>query len=145
MAYLATKGVISKTFLERYGGVGKCFLWSTRGWFAYICLQFVKLARQHVLRNRKYAAILAPASASAGGSGKEEEKEKKEKEDALNTRNEEVRAAKKSLVGNLLWAPLALHWSLEKGLGIPKPLMSPVMLSAGAWDLFDSWNVTSLR
>ena len=124
LAYLGTKGVVSKQFLQdKFGGVGRVFIWSTRGWFAFICLAFVKLARQYVLRQRKYA----------------------EKNDNQDEKREEVRAWKKSLVGNLLWAPLALHWSLEKGLGIPKPLMSPTMLAAGAWDLFDSWNVTSLQ
>ena len=132
VAYLADKGVVSKAFVEKwFGGVGRVYIWSTRGWFAYICLAFVKLARQHVLRERKYAA---------GGEKDDDDKQKKVKE-----KREEVRAWKKSLVGNLLWAPLALHWSLEKGLGIPKPIMSPVMFAAGAWDLIDSWNVTSLQ
>lgn len=63
-------------------------------------------------------------------------------QDAAGSRAE-VRAMKKSLVGNLLWGPLALHWSVEKGIGIPKPTISCVSFLAGAWELLDQWNVTA--
>ena len=59
-------------------------------------------------------------------------------------RRAEVHAWKKSLVSNLLWAPLCLHWSLEKGLGIPSSVTSSASFLAGAWDLCDAWNITAL-
>lgn len=130
VAYLASKGIVSKRFVDRYGGIDKWYLWSTRMWFGHIILQFVKLWRQHVLRKEK-----------------EEEKgtdAQVDKEAADNARRREIRAWKKSLVSNVLWAPLCLHWSLEKGLGIPGSVTSSVSFLAGAWDLCDSWNVTAL-
>lgn len=71
-----------------------------------------------------------------------EEDEKRIEQEAL-SRKQEIRAWKKSFVSNLLWAPLCVHWSLEKGIGIPSSTTGFVSFLAGAWDLRDSWNATA--
>ncbi|KAE8154716.1 hypothetical protein BDV25DRAFT_147317 [Aspergillus avenaceus] len=123
MGFLASKGVISKKLLDRWGGIDKWYLWSTRAWFGHIFLQFFVLWRQHVLRKRKM--------------GTETSAEKRE--EALQA---EFRAWKKSLVNNTCWAPLCLHWCFEKGIGFPDNLSGVVSFIAGAWGFWDLWTAT---
>lgn len=122
VGYLASKNIVSKRFVDRWGGIDKFYLWSTRAWFGHIVLQFVLLWRQHVLRKAK-AALMS--------------QEKKEEMLAG-----EVRAWKKSLVNNLFWAPLALHWSFERGIGVPGSVTGAGGFMAGAWGFWDLWGST---
>jgi len=122
VGYLASKNIVSKRFVERWGGIDKLYLWSTRAWFGHIVLQFVVLWRQHVLRKAK-AALMS-----------------QEKKDELLAG--EVRAWKKSLVNSLFWAPLALHWSFENGIGIPGSVTGAGGFMAGAWGFWDLWAST---
>lgn len=124
VGYLASKGIVSKRFVDRWGGIDKWYLWSTRAWFGHIVLQFGVLWRQHVLRKTR-AALMS--------------QEKKE-EEALRA---EIRAWKKSLVNNLFWAPLALHWSFEKGIGVPGSVTGAGGFMAGAWGFWDLWASTA--
>ena len=54
----------------------------------------------------------------------------------------EVRAWKKSLVNSLFWAPLALHRSIENGIGIPGSVTGAGGFMAGAWGFWDLWAST---
>lgn len=133
VAYLASKGVVSKRFIEKYGGINKCYIWSTRGWFGHIFFQFFVLWRQHVLRKKRSVDSNA---ASKTGSKELESQES----DSLRA---EIRAWRKSLVNNSFWAPLCMHWCLEKGIGIPDGLHGLISFGAGAWALHDMWGATS--
>ncbi|KAI2706489.1 hypothetical protein CBS147372_400 [Penicillium roqueforti] len=134
VGYLASKGVVSKRFVDKYGGVAKWEIWSTRGWFGHIFFQFFVLWRQSVLRRQRLAAQRAAA-------GTVETKETKaEDSEALRL---EIRAWRKSMVNNVIWAPLCLHWCLEKGIGIPDSLTGLISFCAGAWSLHDCWAGTA--
>ncbi|KAJ5672098.1 hypothetical protein N7507_001225 [Penicillium longicatenatum] len=133
IAYLAGKGIVSKKWIDKYGGIDLWYIWSTRGWFGHIFFQFFVLWRQHVLRKRR----LAEKRAAAGNV--ETEEIKAEEAEALRL---EIRSWKKSLVNNTIWAPLCIHWCFEKGVGIPENLTGLVSLMAGAWGLYDSWVAT---
>ncbi|KAJ5560943.1 hypothetical protein N7535_009140 [Penicillium sp. DV-2018c] len=134
VGYLSAKGIISKRFVDKYGGRAKFDIWSTRGWFGHIFFQFFVLWRQRVLRKQRLAAQRAAAGAV-------ESKETKA-EDSEATRLE-IRAWKKSLVNNTIWAPLCLHWCVEKGLGIPDSMVGLISFGAGAWSLHDLWAATA--
>lgn len=136
VAYLAQKGVVSRRWVDKYGGVDKWYIWSTRGWFGHIFFQFFVLWRQSVLRRRRVAAQRAAATATA----ESEKSTKAEDDEALRL---EVRAWRKSLVNNAIWAPLCIHWCLEKGIGIPEHLTGLLSFFAGAWGLRDSWAATA--
>lgn len=133
VAYLASKGVVSKRFIEKYGGINKWYIWSTRGWFGHIFFQFFVLWRQHVLRQKRAAQVEAAS--------KTESKEV-HSPDSESLRAE-IRAWRKSLVNNSFWAPLCLHWCLEQGIGIPDSLHGVISFGAGAWALHDMWGATA--
>ncbi|KAL4883478.1 hypothetical protein BJY04DRAFT_184732 [Aspergillus karnatakaensis] len=120
ISFLTVKGIIPARVLDRYGGAGKWDLWSTRAWLGHIVLQYFVLWRAKVLREK----------AIAGGASKEEQ----------NRLQGEVRAWKKSLVNNLCWTPLCLHWSVDGGVGFPGQLTGVVSFCAGAWGFYDLWN-----
>jgi Peroxisomal biogenesis factor 11 (PEX11) len=134
VAYLAQKGVVSKKWIEKYGGVDRWYIWSTRGWFGHIFFEWFVLWREHVLRKRRMAAKRAAANNVETKDLKVEEAEEVRKE---------VRSWKKSLVNNTIWAPLCIHWCLEKGIGIPENLIGVISFMAGAWGLRDSWAATA--
>ncbi|KAL5336362.1 hypothetical protein BJX70DRAFT_282828 [Aspergillus crustosus] len=119
-SFLTAKGIIPARILNRYGGVGKWDLWSTRAWLGHIILQYFVLWRAKVLREK---SVVEGAS----------------KEDQVRLQGE-VRAWKKSLVNNLCWTPLCLHWSVDGGLGFPGQLTGVVSFFAGAWGFYDLWN-----
>lgn len=133
VAYLASKGVISKHFVEKYGGINKLYVWSTRGWFGHIFFQFFVLWRQHVLRNNRLQAQKTTSGTSEKGT-------KPEDNEALRM---ELRAWRKSLINNTIWAPMCLHWCFEKGIGIPDQLHGLISFMAGAWALNDLWAATA--
>ncbi|OQD76692.1 hypothetical protein PENDEC_c004G05065 [Penicillium decumbens] len=134
VAHLARKGVIPRKFVDKHGGPVKWEIWSTRGWFGHIFFQFFVLWRQHVLRKRRVAARRAVA-------GITETKETND-EDAEALRLE-IRSWRKSLVNNIFWAPLCLHWCFEKGIGVPDHLVGIISLGANIWGVCDSWAATA--
>jgi len=69
------------------------WLWSCRFWAAHVALEFVRLYRERQIRLK----------------GKEKEKAPED--------GKAVRRWWASLVMNVAYAPLTIHWSLEKGLG----------------------------
>ncbi|KAL1885197.1 hypothetical protein Plec18167_001854 [Paecilomyces lecythidis] len=137
VAYLASKNIFPKSFVERHGGINKWYLWSTRAWLGHVLLEFVRLGRELVLRKAKYQEL---------------EKIKVEEDDKTalaavqqqeEVRKQEIRAFRKSLVNNLAWAPLCIHWSVEQGIGVPPSLTGFISLIAGSWGLYDRWQATA--
>ncbi|KAJ5098064.1 Peroxisomal biogenesis factor 11 [Penicillium argentinense] len=132
VGYLAAKGIVSKRWVEKYGTLTQWDIWSTRGWFGHIFLEFFVLWRQHILRKRR----IAEKRAAAGN----DEKAFKEEESA--EIRAEIRSWRKTLVNNICWAPLCLHWCFEQGIGVPDNLVGVVSFMAGAWSLHDMWAAT---
>ncbi|PWY69133.1 hypothetical protein BO70DRAFT_390220 [Aspergillus heteromorphus CBS 117.55] len=132
VAFLASKGVVSKRWIQRWGGVDAWYIWSTRAWLGHIVLQFGVLWRGRVLYGRRFGGGAGAGDKAEADSEEEEEKRK------------EIRAWRKSLVNNLCWAPLCLHWCFEKGIGFPEHLTGLVSFMAGAWDFGDSWARTAV-
>ncbi|KAJ5488654.1 hypothetical protein N7539_003544 [Penicillium diatomitis] len=135
VAYLSSKGVVPKRLIEKYGSIDKWYIWSTRGWFGHIFLQFFVLWRQHILRRRRLAA---QRQAATDIEGKAEVDAQSQESLRL-----EIRTWRKSLVNNTVWAPLCLHWCLEQGIGIPESLTGVISFMAGAWALHDAWAATA--
>lgn len=73
------------------------WIWSSRWWMAHVALDFIRLGRESAVRLNKGIGT---------GTGLEEVQE--EAKWIANWR--------KQIVVNAAWAPLTLHWSLEKGL-----------------------------
>ncbi|KAK2753221.1 hypothetical protein FQN54_007912 [Arachnomyces sp. PD_36] len=136
VAFLAEKGVVSKSLLERRGGVGRWYIWSTRAWLGHVLLEFVRLAREHALRKRRQAE----AGSSTRSQG---QTPTLTPEEAQAAREKELYTWKKSLVNNLCWAPLCVHWSFEQGAGVPEEVTGFISLMAGVWGLRDSWRATA--
>jgi len=89
-AYLSSKGVLGWS-KERQG---RAWVWSSRFWMLHVGLDFVRLGREIVLR-----------------------KEKEQKSEVEEEGEREWKAKwRKDMVVNLAYAPLTVHWSLEKGL-----------------------------
>ncbi|CZT01083.1 uncharacterized protein RAG0_08887 [Rhynchosporium agropyri] len=93
MAYLSSKGVWDWSPEKQ----GKAWVWSSRFWAAHVLLDLVRLGRERSVQ-RKVVRF----------KGREEEAEKDEEEFWARWRRQ--------LVINLAYAPLTVHWSLEKGL-----------------------------
>lgn len=99
-AYLSSKGVMGWSSEKQ----NKAWKWSSRFWAAHIGLDFIRLYRECMLRKRR---------------GTEEERRTDgPKGDVITERGEEEWRAKwmREVLIDLAWAPLTMHWSLEKGM-----------------------------
>ncbi|KAJ5894715.1 peroxin-11C Pex11C-Penicillium chrysogenum [Penicillium taxi] len=132
VTYLASKGVISKRYINKYGGHDKLEIWSNRGWFGHVFLQFFVLWREHVLRKQRLAKRAA--------AGDIDIKSIETEETALRV---EIRSWRKRLLNNIIWTPLCFHWCFEEGVGIPSSFSGPISFMAGAWTLSDMWAATA--
>lgn len=137
VAYLASKGIFPKSFVERRGGIDKWYLWSTRAWLGHVLLEFVRLARETTL-SRAEDKEVEKIKVEQGEKAALEAAQQREED-----RRKETRAWRKSLVNNLAWAPLCLHWSVEQGIGVPDNLIGLISFIAGAWGLYDRWQATA--
>jgi len=97
-AYLASKGVLGWS-AERQT---KAWLWSSRFWFAHVGLEFYRLIHQSGTRKKQMVQAMREGKAS----------ELKRDESRL----KEEKAWKRDVVVNSAYAPLTVHWSLEKGI-----------------------------
>ena len=81
----------------------KAWLWSSRFWMAHVGLDFIRLYHEWVMRKQRSS---------------EEVKTDVLNGDVIADRGYAEWRAKwtKEMVVNLAYAPLTLHWSLEKGL-----------------------------
>jgi hypothetical protein len=87
-AYLASKGVLCWSKEKQT----KAWIWSSRFWMLHVGLDFVRLWKEAKLQTLK---------------GKQKERSDEESKWTAKWRRE--------MVVNAAWAPLTLHWSLEKG------------------------------
>ncbi|WEW61154.1 hypothetical protein PRK78_006644 [Emydomyces testavorans] len=131
VAFLASKGIISQRALQRWGGIGQWYIWATRAWLSHVVLEFVRLWREQSLFAKQKQLSLENCPAKGIGEGQDPA-------EALR-----LRAWRKSLVSNLAWFPLCVHWSLEKGAGVPNSMTGLISFIAGAWKLSDSWEATA--
>ncbi|KAH8164148.1 hypothetical protein CIB48_g4091 [Xylaria polymorpha] len=97
-AYLSSKGILGWAPATQ----GKAARWSARFWGSFVGLEFIRLFYESSKRARR-----SRAEKFAGGKTVAVV-EREEREWTDNWR--------KTVVRNLAWAPLTLHWSLEKGL-----------------------------
>lgn len=125
VGYLCSKGIMSKRFVDKWGGINEWYLWSRRFYFGNIMLRFISLWREDVLRKRRISRNLV------------------EKLDG--DLQAEIQAWKKRLISNICWAPLFLHWSFEKGIGFPDKLYGAFGTAAGIWGFYDMWVATGGR
>ena len=82
----------------------KAWVWSSRFWMAHVILDFGRLYREWMLRKQR---------------GTEEERRTDgPKGDVITEKGEEEWRTgwTKEIVVNMAYAPLTVHWSLEKGL-----------------------------
>lgn len=128
--YLARKGIISQSFLERYSRIRKWSLWSARFLLGYFSLQFIKLWRDWTLST---------------GSESDSLKYSMKKPDEEQTDENKIEYGTvleghewwKSLVNTTIWTSLCVHWSLERGIGFPDKFCGLSAFVAGAWGLHD--------
>lgn len=132
VAFFTAKGVLPKRLVSMDDGVAKLYRWSNRCWLGCILLQYLILWREDTVRNRRLAES-RNSTDNVGirtGIGKEE----------LRT---EIRHWRKSLLANILWTPLCIHWCLEEGIAIPDSVTGFISLMADGWDLHDAWAATA--
>lgn len=140
VAFLASKGIISKRAVEKWGSLGKWSIWSTRAWLGHILLEFVRLARARQLAAREAKA----SKTNTAGSEKEGSKPDDDTRKAMaEAKSEQLRQWKKGLLGNLAWTPLCLHWSFDNGVGVPDNMVGLLSLTAVAWGVSDLWKATA--
>lgn len=99
-AYLSSKGVMGWNIEKQ----NKAWVCSSRFWMAHVGLDFIRLAREYVQRKNR---------------GTEEEKRTDRPHGDVITDagdKEFWNTWKRQMVVNLAYAPLTVHWSLEKGL-----------------------------
>jgi hypothetical protein len=99
-AYLSSKGIMGWNTEKQ----NKAWVCSSRFWMAHVGLDFIRLAREYVQRKNR---------------GTEEEKRTDGPHGDLITDagdKEFWNTWKRQMVVNLAYAPLTVHWSLEKGL-----------------------------
>lgn len=94
-AYLSMKGVLGWSAEKQ----AKAWHWSSRFWMSHVLLDFVRLYHEHALRK-----------AASKGQISEKGEVVEESERAWKAK------WRKELVVDMAFAPLTLHWSLEKGL-----------------------------
>lgn len=93
-AYLSSKGVLGWDKEKQ----NRAWAWSSRFWAMHVGLDFWRLGREWVKRREK-------------GKGKEVD------DGVVDVGEEEWKAKwRREMVVNMAWAPLTLHWSVEKGL-----------------------------
>lgn len=143
VAYLASKGILPKRIVDRWGGIGKWYLWSTRAWLGHVVLEFVRLARESAITKRKEQEQKKLISTKEGDEKETTTTVVELTEEDREARRLEIRRWRKKLVNNICWAPLCVHWSLEQGAGVPDSLTGFISFLAGAWGLYDSWKATA--
>ncbi|KAM5430429.1 hypothetical protein McanCB56680_003088 [Microsporum canis] len=136
VAFLASKGVLSKRAVERWGSLSKWSLWSIRAWLTHILLELVKLVRESQIAAQEQRRGRDDAASAAEKGVKQKGKEEAAKI-AL-----KAKAWNQRLVNSLAWLPLCLHWSVDGGIGVPASLVGVLSLTAGAWGIHDLWLAT---
>jgi len=123
-AYLASKGVLEWSADKQT----KAWIWSSRFWAAHVALDFWRLAHERDIRRAKLIKAMREGNAS---------KVAKER-----GRLQEEKAWRKDMVVNLAYAPLTVHWSLEKGI-VGDVWVGLLGAVAGVAGLRELWKETS--
>jgi hypothetical protein len=89
-AYLSSRGVLGWTPQQQ----GRAYVLSSRFWAVHVGIELGKLAAEGLARRR------AATARTTGAAGEEKEEEER---------------WRKQLARNLAWAPLTVHWGMEKG------------------------------
>jgi hypothetical protein len=97
-AYLSSKGVLGLSPASQ----AKAARWSARFWGSFVGLEIVRLFYESSKRGRRTRAEKFAGDKTVTVFEREE--------------REWTETWRKSVVRNLAWAPLTLHWSLEQGL-----------------------------
>ncbi|ODQ66662.1 hypothetical protein NADFUDRAFT_50572 [Nadsonia fulvescens var. elongata DSM 6958] len=124
------------------------WLWSCRFWAAYVLLDFAKLYRNRQLRQLSLtefneAQLLKAKSResekdiSKTKNRKAKLRESEEKAEFLHNLGLQKRADIMSLVSNLSYLPLTIHWSLERGCC--SDIMVGLLGFFGACEVFPHW------
>jgi hypothetical protein len=140
-AYLGSKGVVGLG--ER--SVARWYVWSSRFWALYVGLEFWRLGRVR-------AARLKEREAETVQKIEVNETEGKAKEGDLVTIGGEqekkvVRAREEAewwsqIYVNMAWAPLTVHWSMEKGFA-GEGQVALLGIVAGVFGLKEAWQATA--
>lgn len=134
-AYLSSKGVL--TTASWTGDVGKArentwWLWSSRFWAVYVGVELVRLG---VMRFHKEPGVVK-------GDGDGEKEDKIRGEERIRKEKLENWLWWKDVASNLAYAPMTLHWSMEKGLLSDWGVGACGMVAGGAL-LADAWRKTA--
>lgn len=120
VAYLASKGVLGWS-AERQG---RAWVWSSRFWAAHVGLEFWRLGYERAVRQAQRKKI---------------ENENLETKEHLKERTATAANSwSRDMVVNLAYAPLTVHWSLEKGF-IGDMWVGVLGTAAGAAGLAELW------
>ncbi|KAE8383155.1 hypothetical protein BDV26DRAFT_252216 [Aspergillus bertholletiae] len=140
VAFLMSKDVLPETLWGRLDS-DKLYAWSLLSLCAHMMLQLGKLWRESVLRNRTRQKTVLSTKAKINMPDREEASptENDDRDLGLSTRQEEVRAARKSAVSSLTWGALCAHWGMAAGIGIPEEWIGALSFVADVWDLRDTW------
>lgn len=164
-AYLGSKGVLD---LGRWvegknsRGVARAFVWTSRFWMAHVVLEFGRLGRVWVLRQRegtngsKDESVTSVQAEGAITGDTEVEKEggketglavnggeagASDNESGLDTRTADERAWWKDIYVNAAWLPLTMHWSTEEGIASEAQVAILGMIP-GYLGLREAWRAT---
>ncbi|KAF1837724.1 hypothetical protein BDW02DRAFT_95760 [Decorospora gaudefroyi] len=138
-AYLSSKGAL--TSLSWTGDVGKArenawWVWSSRFWAAYVGVELVRLGVERYCVPMEEKGILGRAD----GDGEKEDKIRVEER----RRKEGLRKRRwwRDFVSNLAYAPMTVHWSMERGL-LSDWGVGACGIVAGGSLLVDAWRETA--
>jgi hypothetical protein len=135
-AYLSSKGAL--TTASWTGEVGKArenqwWLWSSRFWAVYVGVELTRLAVERFYRDE---------FAEDGAIGDEEKEDKIRREERLKAKKLKEWLWWKDLASNLAYAPMTVHWSLERGLLSDWGVGACGIVAGGAL-LMDAWRKTA--
>jgi hypothetical protein len=134
-AYLSSKGAL--TTASWTGDVGKAkenqwWLWSSRFWAVYVGVELVRLGVMKYYREEGEEQVR--------GDGEKEDKIRQE--ERIQEKKLENWLWWKDLASNMAYAPMTLHWSLEKGLLSDWGVGACGVVAGGAL-LADAWRKTA--
>ena len=119
-AYLSSKGVLGWSKEKQ----GKAWVWSSRFWMAHVGLDLLRLGHELRKRRRRVEEV----ERTGGVVDEQVERGIREK-------------WRRELVVNLAYAPLTVHWSLEKGL-VNEFWVGLLGSVAGITGFREAWKIT---
>lgn len=122
----------------------KWWLWCCRAWAVSVGLEGGRLGRELIVRRRIEREQKALSDRMRGGKAElvrvtDEEREEKE---AKLARAREMERWWHEVLVNAAYAPMTLHWSLERGL-LPEGVIGALGMIAGGLGLREAWRNTA--